>query len=86
MYLGDIVEYAKCPDLFKNPHHPYTKALLAALPNKRGKKLENIKGNISPITEIISGCKFHPRCSYTMDKCKTEKPELINNCACFLYG
>lgn len=84
MYLGDIVEHANCPDLFKNPRHPYTKALLNALPNKRGRKLENIKGSISPITEIIKGCKFHPRCSYAFDKCEIEKPEIINGCACFL--
>ncbi len=84
MYLGDIVEYALCPDLFKNPKHPYTKALLNALPDERGKKLENIKGNISPITEIIGGCKFNPRCNFVSDKCKTQKPALINGCACFL--
>ena len=84
MYLGDIVEYGICNELFKNPRHPYTKALLNALPNVRGKKLENIKGNISPITEIIEGCKFHPRCNFMLEKCKTQKPELVNGCACFL--
>lgn len=84
MYLGDIVEHNSCSNLFKNPLHPYTKALLNALPNKRGKKLENIKGSISPITEVIQGCKFHPRCNFVMDKCKIEKPEFKDGCACFL--
>ncbi len=84
MYLGDIVEQGECSELFKNPRHPYTKALLNALPNERGKKLENIKGNISPITEIIEGCKFHPRCNFVMDKCKKQTPELVDGCACFL--
>ena len=84
MYLGDIVEKAQCIDLFKNPRHPYTKALLNALPNERGKRMENIKGNISPITEIIEGCKFHPRCNFVLEKCKTQKPELVDGCACFL--
>ncbi|MBQ8476570.1 ABC transporter ATP-binding protein, partial [bacterium] len=84
MYLGDIVEENKCSILFKNPLHPYTKALLNALPNERGKKLQNIKGTISPITDIIAGCKFHPRCDFVMDKCKTQKPFLTDNCACFL--
>ena len=85
MYLGEIVEKNNTKDLFKNPLHPYTKALLGALPDKRGKKLENIKGQISPITEIINGCKFHPRCNYVMDKCKIEKPEFKHCVKCFLY-
>ena len=45
MYLGDIVETSNTADLFKNPKHPYTKALLEALPNKRGNKLKNINSN-----------------------------------------
>lgn len=89
MYLGEVVEKAQTSKIFKNPLHPYTKALLNALPNKKGKKLENIKGQISPITEIIQGCKFHPRCSYVMKQCKNEKPclkETACDCvACFLY-
>ena len=55
----------------------------------KGKKLENIKGQISPITQVIEGCKFNPRCNFVMDKCKIEKPELKNcnnsYCACFLF-
>lgn len=90
MYLGNIVEQNKSKILFKNPLHPYTKALLAALPSQKGKKLENIKGSISPITKPITGCKFHPRCNFAFDKCKNNTPELkkINesNCACFLYN
>ena len=84
MYLGDIVEHGACSEFFKNPKHPYTKALLNALPSERGKKLENIKGTISPITEIIEGCKFHPRCDFAFEKCAHKKPELINNCRCYL--
>lgn len=88
MYLGDVVEKNSAKNLFKNPKHPYTKALLGALPTKKGKKLENIKGKISPINELISGCKFHPRCNCAFEKCKTEKPTLkqgeTSNVACFL--
>jgi len=84
MYLGNIAEQQKSENLFKNPLHPYTKALLNALPQKKEKKLENIKGTISPITEIIQGCKFHPRCNFVMDICKNKKPELKNGCACWL--
>ncbi|MBQ8635657.1 ABC transporter ATP-binding protein [bacterium] len=89
MYLGNIVENAATNDIFKQPKHPYTKALLNALPTLKGKKLENIKGQISPITEKIEGCKFHPRCNFAMEICKLNKPELKNvdnsSCACFLY-
>ena len=89
MYLGDVVEKATTEALFKNPQHPYTKALLGALPNTKGKKLENIKGQISPITDIIKGCKFNPRCNFTMEKCTCIKPKLIkfneNYVACHLY-
>ena len=89
MYLGDIVEGANSIELFKKPMHPYTKALLNALPTKRGKKLENIKGQISPITDIIIGCKFHPRCNCEMEICKNQKPELCGaDChlvSCWLY-
>lgn len=84
MYLGDVVEKNICKTLFKNPQHPYTQALLKALPTTKDKKLESIKGNISPITEIISGCKFHPRCNFAFGKCKIEKPQLIKNISCWL--
>ena len=89
MYLGDIVESSSGNILFKNPMHPYTKALLKALPDKKGIKLENIKGQISPITQVINGCKFHPRCKYSMDICKKIKPvsKLYKNTniMCHLY-
>lgn len=84
MYLGDIVETNSSNLLFKNPQHPYTRALLRALPDTKGKKLENIKGQISPITETIQGCKFNPRCEFVMDICKQKKPNLKCNTACFL--
>lgn len=86
MYLGNVVERNLTNVLFKNPKHPYTKALLGALPSSKGKKLVNIKGQISPITELISGCKFHPRCNCVMDKCKTDKPVLNNCVSCHLYN
>lgn len=89
MYLGEIVEQTKTKTLFKEPKHPYTRALLNALPDKKGKKLENIKGQISPITQTINGCKFHPRCAYVMEKCKCTQPQLKQAClscvSCFLY-
>lgn len=89
MYLGNIVEKTNSKELFKHPMHPYTKALLKSLPNQEGKKLASIKGVISPISEIINGCKFNPRCDFCFEKCKQEKPILkkIENSfvSCHLY-
>ena len=90
MYLGDIVESADSDTLFKEPFHPYTKALLNALPNKKGVKLQNIKGQISPITQPIKGCKFHPRCDFCMEICKNKKPDTstkgTRQVRCHLYN
>lgn len=88
MYLGRIVEHATPQEIFKNPKHPYTKALIGALPTSKNKKLLNIKGAPSPITETISGCQFHPRCDFKMPKCFSENPEFSvqNQVACWLYS
>ncbi len=90
MYLGDIVESANSDILFNKPLHPYTKALLNALPSKKGIKLQNIKGQISPITQPINGCKFHPRCDFCMEICKTAKPAMTTKdnrkVFCHLYN
>ena len=87
MYLGHIVERAATEELFKYPRHPYTKALIEALPVKKGKKLKNIKGQPAPISEIIPGCPFNPRCERADDNCRTKMPELKNifnsNVACY---
>lgn len=87
MYLGKVVENSIPNEIFKNPKHPYTKALIGALPIDKNKKLVNIKGQPSPITEVIEGCQFHLRCNFVMEKCKTNCPEFSNknNVACFLY-
>ncbi len=78
MYLGSIVERASTYELFKNPHHPYTRALIEALPVKKGKKLKNIKGQPSQITETIYGCPFNPRCERADDFCRSAMPEIKN--------
>lgn len=74
MYAGDIVESGENKEFFKNPSHPYTKALLGALPNHAGKRLETINGQPPNIQQEISGCKFHPRCKEKMEICSTETP------------
>ena len=78
MYLGRVVERAQSYVLFKHPRHPYTKALIEALPVKKGKKLKNIKGQPSPITEPVLGCPFHPRCERADDRCRAACPGLKN--------
>lgn len=78
MYLGNVVERAQSDELFKNPHHPYTRALIDALPVRKGKKLKNIKGQPSALTEPIFGCPFHPRCQRADDTCTSKLPHLEN--------
>ena len=77
MYLGKIVEQAKTEELFTNPKHPYTEALISSVPvpNPR-KKVEQIilEGDVPSPLNPPSGCIFHTRCRYTQDICKTEIP------------
>lgn len=74
MYLGQCVERAPAKELFKNPKHPYTKALLAAVPEanlkKRGKPREILQGEIFSPIEPKPGCRFNPRCKYATDECR----------------
>jgi peptide/nickel transport system ATP-binding protein len=80
MYAGNIVEVADVYEMFNNPLHPYTKGLLAAVPKpdvSSGKELESIKGSVPNLIFPPTGCRFHPRCPYVMDKCITTKPPMI---------
>ena len=77
MYLGKIVESAPAHELVKNPRHPYTAALLAAVPDveKHDRKSAALSGDVpSPLAEI-QGCPFHPRCSRCLDICRTQEPQ-----------
>ena len=78
MYLGQIVEYAETEELYQNPLHPYTKALFsAALPSHPDLVQEEIvlTGEVPSPINPPSGCRFHPRCPFAMDKCSVEVPE-----------
>ena len=74
MYMGQTVEYARTKDLFANPAHPYTRALLAAVPtidiSKRGKEHFTLKGEVSSPIDPAPGCRFAPRCPYATDACR----------------
>ncbi|WP_445323018.1 ABC transporter ATP-binding protein [Psychrobacillus sp. FSL K6-2836] len=79
MYLGKMVEIADRDDLYDNPNHPYSTALLSALPSSHPlQKKERIilKGDVPSPANPPSGCTFHPRCFACMDVCKTVKPVL----------
>jgi peptide/nickel transport system ATP-binding protein/oligopeptide transport system ATP-binding protein len=92
MYLGRIVEIADKRELFANPRHPYTQALLASVPvaDPRIKALKPmIDGDVPSPINPPSGCAFHTRCRYVMDRCKVETPRLAetgpqHQVACFL--
>jgi oligopeptide transport system ATP-binding protein len=79
MYLGRIVEIADKRELFANPRHPYTQALLASVPvaDPKVKRLTPlIDGDVPSPINPPSGCAFHTRCRYVMDRCKIERPAL----------
>ncbi|MGD6943241.1 ABC transporter ATP-binding protein [Cytobacillus gottheilii] len=80
MYLGKIVEIGDKDSLFENPQHPYTRALLSAIPsiNVGEKKKERIilKGDVPSPIDPPAGCRFHTRCPYAMDRCAVEEPKL----------
>jgi peptide/nickel transport system ATP-binding protein len=79
MYLGKIVELGPTEDVVQHPHHPYTEALIAAVPvpDPTAKRREIvIKGEVASPVNPPPGCRFHPRCPYAQDKCKTEEPLL----------
>lgn len=93
MYAGNIVEVASVEEIFKNPLHPYTKGLLAAVPriSKAEETLESISGSVPDLIYPPSGCRFHPRCPQVFQKCPMSKPPLIESTPghkveCFLYG
>jgi len=79
MYAGNIVEYGDIVMIFKHASHPYTIGLLNAYPNIKGekKRLQAIPGSPPDLVAPPSGCKFHPRCKYAKEICKTEIPKTI---------
>ena len=92
MYLGEIVEIGNTSQIFINPKHPYTKALLSAVPQLEEKTQEReiLHGDLPSPSNIPSGCKFHTRCPHCMEVCKScspEEQELFEGhfVKCFLY-
>ena len=81
MYAGDFVEYADSKELHRNPGHPYTRGLLRSIPNVElaDQKLEAIPGSPPDLLNPPKGCYFWPRCFYTKEKCRVEKPSIIES-------
>jgi len=79
MYVGKIVEMAATQSLFMAPKHPYTEALLSAVPKPdprlRAQRIV-LEGEVADPANPPSGCYFHPRCRYAVDVCRTETPRL----------
>jgi oligopeptide/dipeptide ABC transporter ATP-binding protein len=92
MYGGRLAESGKAEDVFADPMHPYTRGLLASIPNIKldQPELNTMSGAPPDLVEPPSGCVFHPRCPHVMDRCRMEIPQTINKndhtAACWLYG
>lgn len=93
MYLGKIVELGSKNDVFRDPLHPYTKALLSAIPvpdPERKREVIELKGEVPSAIHVPSGCRFHPRCPFAMQICSKEEPlptgiSSRRSVACHLY-
>ena len=89
MYAGQIVEFGDMEDIYKNPKHPYTIALLESIPKlNETKKIIPLKGNPPSLVNPPTGCRFYDRCSKAMEKCKVEPPKINTKSGfvmCWLY-
>lgn len=89
MYAGKIVEFGSLAEIFSNPKHPYTQALLKSVPKMKGNvNLITLKGDPPSLSDILTGCRFYERCPKAMDKCKKEPPKIKTESGytlCWLY-
>ncbi|WP_436639253.1 ABC transporter ATP-binding protein [Microbaculum sp. FT89] len=92
MYAGRIAEIGPVREVIKNPRHPYTVGLMASIPSlaHEAARLQQIDGSMPRLTAIPQGCAFHPRCPRVFDRCRAERPELLDTgktrAACWLYA
>lgn len=79
MYLGRVVELSETEELFGHPAHPYTQALLSAIPMLAGREEREpivLKGEVPSAGNVPPGCRFHTRCPYATERCRTEEPQM----------
>lgn len=90
LYSGKVFEYGPAETVITKPLHPYTQLLMSSIPTTQSKDLKPPEGDVPSLIRIPSGCRFHPRCPFAMEKCKIEEPELKRHgevmVACWLYG
>ena len=91
MYAGQMVEVASTADIYKNPRHPYTQALIAAVPRLRSdeKKIHFVKGSTPSLLNQPTGCRFYARCPHAMEICNKDPPEFKTDTGyvrCWLYA
>lgn len=84
MYAGQIVEVGPAREVLTHPRHPYTQALMRALPRTKGDfgRLEGISGAVPSAADYPRGCRFHPRCRYVRPGCASEEPDLMDGVRC----
>ena len=90
MYAGQMVEFGSAVEVYRNPKHPYSQALISAIPKLRSdnKKLQFIKGNPPNMLNLPLGCRFYARCPYAMNICKQDPPKIKTRTGytlCWLY-
>lgn len=89
MYAGQIVEIGPTEQVLKEPKHPYTQALLKSVPSLETQKIAPPEGEVPSLINLPTGCRFHPRCPFAMEICKTTEPTLkrVENVdvACWLF-
>ena len=93
MYAGKLVEVGPADVMFRSPSHPYTQALMRAIPNVHGdiSQVKSILGTPPDLTSLPKGCRFSPRCPHSFGRCTVEEPRLLPSttgsmAACHLVG
>ncbi len=90
LYSGKIFEYGPTEKIISKPLHPYTQLLMSSIPTTNSKILKPPEGDVPSLINPPTGCRFHPRCPFVMEKCKTEEPKVSRQgevlVSCWLYA
>jgi peptide/nickel transport system ATP-binding protein len=90
LYSGKVFEYGPAEDVISKPLHPYTQLLMSSIPTTSSKVLKPPEGDVPSLINPPAGCRFHPRCPFVMEKCKTEEPKVSKQgevlVSCWLYA